>query len=179
MKDWWKDAPEWATVVMFYEDGSKVVYLETDKKGCSGEVEVIKGYGKMSSSVVEGSASEFHEWWGPDPQAHVVARKRTLTLEEAEILQDMGLLEGILAQKGYDVEGEFVEEEDTYLEVIVRNESGKVLFRHKDEEEGVYCVNDYLDVMGQAYKSLGFRNRLEVDIDHSLHLDKFVIDPNG
>lgn len=170
MYDWFKDAPEWCQVVVYWAEKDWTIYLETDEKGVSGKIKITSTLGDVPTLH---NFSDNHVWWTEDNQNQVLARRdlsqpepRYLTQEEIDILADLGLLEMALDMQ-LITEDQVVEEEElegeTLLQINVWDEEDDLAYSFDEhrKEDSVATVEEFFDVMAITYKKLGFQNHAE------------------
>ncbi len=179
-----KVLPVWANVIMdcpVNEDplatgGDMVIVLETDEKGQGGHV--CKYNIQSGTKEPTQWMSEEHIWYDPANQARVLARKpsptsrvpekpegRVVTQEEWEILSDMGMLDYLRLEDLVLPSSELDDEPLLYVNVSLQ--SGASTFEHNDGDDPrhqIHTVDQFIDVMGKAYKALHFANELEIFI---------------
>jgi hypothetical protein len=155
-EDIWDSAPEWATVIM--DKSGATAYLESDIKGVAGRIQWCQQ--GFLGGVRHTSPS--HNWHGEGNQAIVVAR-RVLAVPEVQEDAEETLRE-------------------THLLLEVNDaESGNTVFSHYDDALGdasISHVSEFAEVMMQAYKALGFQNKMTIKFKGVLGLGKFVCHPN-
>lgn len=167
MGDAFEGLPSWVNYIIDFQGAT--VYVETIEKGVTGRVVVGSAITGQTSFDNPGYTGEYHQWWKPDggPKETLAVREpktghRTLTEEEAEVLQDLGLLDYALTEAGYKLDDE---EQETSMIITVHNhDRGKLLYSHNDYTEGqrIQDVQGFAEAVLGAYKALGFQNRMEI-----------------
>jgi len=181
MYDYWKDAPEWATLVVKSGYGAEEFYLETKEKGMSGHIRGVSE-GGMGLTI----ASKFHDWYDAHHRdSKVVSRRpeegveetlpRLLTIEEMELLDDLGMLDYAL-EEGIATPEHIVDVETGLSVTVYNSETGDIIYNFcEDEGEDVFHVEHFANVMADAYKHLGFQNTMVVsfDLDDTTRMIRF------
>lgn len=172
MNDYWENAPEWATMVVYDAEENDTFYLE--HAGEPSRVMTTSGVDMglgiwtktLGSLVVEYRPDEYYctgEEELPPREEPQETEARVLTDEEYNLLDDLGLLDYALE---IGVVEPPVEDEDTRMSVTVTNlPNGDILFHNTDTEDHGFYVGHFAETMMEAYKALGFMNDMEIKFD--------------
>ena len=184
MGDEFTGLPDWVNYIIKFNGST--VYVETIEQGVSGRVSVEGGtIGNYRTLSNPGQTGEYHQWYKPDggPKKTLAVRERptepvgrTLTEEEVGVLQDLGLLDYALTQAGHMTPEA---DQDTDLTVCVWDRVNEGMVYCHDETSGkpkVTNVHGFAEVMVEAFKALGFENRMIIEFPDVTGCPRFSTD---